>query len=413
MALISSQFTLKWVEVRKQIDFKAFRPGKQLLARNPKISVVASKAKLIDTLRSYERVAQRTTATKLKMADFFPQSFKVDDLSERREFFAAVKKDPKAVWICKPTGMNQGKGIFIVKDAQQFVAELKEESARLRQGRQRPKMARVVQRYLQRPLLLQRRKFDIRAYMLIAWTQPFLVYFHHGYLRLSLSEYSADSFDDTAAHLTNQYQQKRVEGFADRKQDSMWSMDQFVEYLATEEGRSAVAEGARHKLDGPAARPGDGGGGRGSGGDRADTSNNDGDSSSSSSHDDGDARQQGESALAGARHWVNHVLTDRMKAIMTHAFLSARPHLDRSPGLFDLLGFDFMIDDELNAWLIEINVNPALHTTCKPCQDLLPGMIRTVVDMELDLFQQYTKSKAPVRPPADTGDFSLIHKGKR
>merc|ERR1719326_116963 len=76
----ATNFTLKWVEVRRQIDFAAFRPGKQLLARNPKISVLASKAKLIDTLRTHERLARsRADKKSLALCDFFPVSFKVDD----------------------------------------------------------------------------------------------------------------------------------------------------------------------------------------------------------------------------------------------------------------------------------------------------------------------------------------------
>jgi len=31
-------------------------------------------------------------------------------------------------------------------------------------------------------------------------------------------------------------------------------------------------------------------------------------------------------------------------------------------GCFELLGFDFIIDEELNLKLIEINVNPAIFT---------------------------------------------------
>eukprot|EP00043_Microstomoeca_roanoka_P011370 m.107198 g.107198 ORF g.107198 m.107198 type:complete len:416 (-) comp15175_c0_seq1:56-1303(-) len=380
----SSDFTLKWVESRKQINFKAFRPGKQLLARNPNISVLASKAKLIETLRAYQRLAQRTGAQAMPLDTFFPQSYKLDEPKERREFIQAAKANPKGIWICKPTGMNQGKGIFIVQDTEAFLKQLKDEEEAARKSRQSQRMARIIQVYINNPLLINRCKFDIRAYMLIAWTQPFLVFFHQGYLRLSLAEYDASGFGNLAAHLTNQYQQKRVSDYKDKKDDSMWSMDQFVAYLDSAEGQQAVAESARPQLQRQPKKHG-------------------AEATTTAVLDDKHA--------SGAAFWVYRVLTEKMKAIMTQCFLSAKGQLDRGAGLYDLLGFDFMIDDQLNVWLIEVNVNPALHTTCKPCQDLLPGMIRSVLDIELNLFEQYS-SKKPVRVPDNIGGFELIYKDK-
>ena len=58
-------------------------------------------------------------------------------------------------------------------------------------------------RYLEKPLLLDNRKFDIRCYMLIASTTPYLVAYHPGYCRLCLTTYSQRS-DNLVGHLTNQ-----------------------------------------------------------------------------------------------------------------------------------------------------------------------------------------------------------------
>jgi hypothetical protein len=48
----------------------------------------------------------------------------------------------------------------------------------------------VIQKYLENPLLIEGRKFDIRCYMTIVCTKPLVVLFHHGYVRLSLNRYS-------------------------------------------------------------------------------------------------------------------------------------------------------------------------------------------------------------------------------
>ena len=58
-------------------------------------------------------------------------------------------------------------------------------------------------RYITNPLLIDRKKFDIRCYMLIANAVPYLVLFHQGYVRLSIHDYDNNS-DNLIAHLTNQ-----------------------------------------------------------------------------------------------------------------------------------------------------------------------------------------------------------------
>lgn len=43
-------------------------------------------------------------------------------------------------------------------------------------------------------------------------------------------------------------------------------------------------------------------------------------------------------------------------------FETIKDKLDRKFGCFELFGFDFMFDDNLNPYFIEINTNPALFT---------------------------------------------------
>lgn len=58
-------------------------------------------------------------------------------------------------------------------------------------------------RYIENPLLLDGKKFDVRSYLLIACAMPYMVFFGHGYARLTLSLYDPDS-QDLSGHLTNQ-----------------------------------------------------------------------------------------------------------------------------------------------------------------------------------------------------------------
>jgi tubulin--tyrosine ligase like protein 10 len=72
-----------------------------------------------------------------------------------------------------------------------------------------------VQKYIEKPLLLENRKFDIRCYAFIACCNPLLVLFHHGYIRLALNDYTSENYssDDNSEaykfiHLTNAAIQK-------------------------------------------------------------------------------------------------------------------------------------------------------------------------------------------------------------
>lgn len=67
----------------------------------------------------------------------------------------------------------------------------------------------VFVRYIQNPLLLGGKKFDVRSYLLIACTAPFMVFFRHGYARLTCNMYDPRS-SDLSTHLTNQVQLKTV-----------------------------------------------------------------------------------------------------------------------------------------------------------------------------------------------------------
>ena len=77
-----------------------------------------------------------------------------------------------------------------------------------------PNYSFVVQKYLEKPLLIDGRKFDIRVWVL--FTHEMKVYFFkEGYVRTCSSTYSmkADSLADIKVHLTNNAVQKNLEEY--------------------------------------------------------------------------------------------------------------------------------------------------------------------------------------------------------
>jgi len=71
---------------------------------------------------------------------------------------------------------------------------------------------------------------------------------------------------------------------------------------------------------------------------------------------------------------------------MKYCFNAVRHKLQSRLGLFDIYGFDFMIDENMKIWLIEVNVNPAMHVNCDTLKEVIPPILRETVGKSDFLF---------------------------
>ena len=177
----------------------------------------------------------------------------------------------------------------------------------------------VVQRYLENPCLIKGRKFDLRCYMVVICCKPYFVYSQDGYARISLNQYSTDSFGMTETkedgkttdwpsritHLTNLAIQKKHPDYKQRKEDVTMSMKSLQEELKSQ-GKLSSGEEFKERV------------------------------------------------------------TDKINEIMRLIFLQTKDRLDRKFGCFEIFGFDFMLDHDLSPVLLEININPALFLDTAP-----------------------------------------------
>ena len=85
----------------------------------------------------------------------------------------------------------------------------------------------IVQEYIQNLLLVEGRKFDIRALILVGSTQPYTLFHHDGYLRVSVRQF--DPFGGREVHLTNSHVQTNSKEFQAKKH--FWTYPQFQKYL--------------------------------------------------------------------------------------------------------------------------------------------------------------------------------------
>ena len=59
---------------------------------------------------------------------------------------------------------------------------------------------------------------------------------------------------------------------------------------------------------------------------------------------------------------------------------------EKQKNTFELFGYDFIIDEDLRVWLIEVNTNPYLGIPNEYIKDLLPKMIDEMLRIVIDPF---------------------------
>jgi len=127
------------------------------------------------------------------------------------------------IWLLKPTEYNQGRGINLFNKLSNLDYHLKSMQRGVEQpiraiktpqiGRSRPAMIKshqfVIQKYVEKPMLIDDRKFDIRVWVMLDHEMN-LYCFKEKYIRLSSEPFSLDEkkVDDKYIHLTNNAIQK-------------------------------------------------------------------------------------------------------------------------------------------------------------------------------------------------------------
>ncbi len=53
-------------------------------------------------------------------------------------------------------------------------------------------------------------------------------------------------------------------------------------------------------------------------------------------------------------------------------------------GFFELFGYDFLVDEDYDCWLIEVNTNPCLEESSPLLQILIPRMVNDMLRVTVD-----------------------------
>jgi tubulin polyglutamylase TTLL4 len=169
----------------------------------------------------------------------------------------------------------------------------------------------VMQQYLAAPYLIDKKKFDLRIYVLVTSFDPLKVYvFQEGLCRFSSSDYNLKKLNSRYSHLTNYSINKKSKNFVEPTVDNntdmeggKWSLTALWRYLLAKEGSKAVKK---------------------------------------------------------CQSQVKRLLVKTLVAAEGEIAPLVHRHIKNPGSCFELFGFDVFLDKALRPWLIEVNISPSL-----------------------------------------------------
>jgi tubulin polyglutamylase TTLL1 len=244
----------------------------------------------------------------------------------------------------KPTGKAQGKGIFIINRLSQI-----KKWASQRWQNLSVKEAYIISRYIDQPLLLGGKKFDLRMFFLVTSYRPLRCYsYDEGFARVCNVKYVNDSenLDNMFVHLTNVAIQKHGDEY-NEKHGNKWSLRNLRLYIEATRGYEAA-----------------------------------------------------------------QTLFEQMNFIVIHSLKAVQNVMVNDKHCFECYGYDIMIDDNLKPWLIEVNASPSLTHSTKADRVMKTKLIHDILKVVVPPDWPDTKTSkgcAGWNQALQVGGFKLIY----
>jgi tubulin polyglutamylase TTLL4 len=153
---------------------------------------------------------------------------------------AEFKRNPEGVWIYKPAALSRGRGIQVFRAAS-GVPDAKASAEYVDDGEDNSgntDEVSVVQQYVPNPLLINGFKVDFRIYCVVTSFDPLLIYvYNEGLVRFATAPYGSD-LSDQYSHLTNFSVNKQNTAFVRPGEDcdsnsSKWSLHMCREHFGS------------------------------------------------------------------------------------------------------------------------------------------------------------------------------------
>ncbi|ETW02883.1 hypothetical protein, variant 1 [Aphanomyces invadans] len=244
--------------------------------------------------------------------------------------------DSKNVWIVKPAGMSRGRGIRVFNQLNELLEYADVENHKECQW--------IVQKYIENPLLVCNRKFDIRQWVFVTSWNPLTVWFYLDcYLRFSSEEYQVDDLTDQYVHLTNNSIQKNGENF--------------YKAYTTEDGSITIEGNMLHSDDLSAYL----------------------------------TRKYGLDPDTNETIFTSKI-QPRMKEIVKWSLSCVQDTVQHRKNSCELYGYDFMLDETFKPWLIEVNSSPACDYSTAVTKRYIETGLEDILKVMLDV-REYDAAK--------------------
>ena len=219
-----NDFDFNWSEKNyfssdSEVPFHSLTPS-QHVNHFPNNYELTRKDMMYKNLKFYKKSLEREKKfEEAKQYDFFPLTFHMP--SEFTMFVEEYKHSPGTMWIMKPAGKAQGRGIFLVTSLNQLYKWRNS----LKGGEENSvDETYVCQKYIYNPLLIGGKKFDMRVYALVTSYSPLTAYLYRtGFCRFTSVKYSLNLEDlsNNQIHLTNVAVQKTSDTY-DKQIGGKW-----------------------------------------------------------------------------------------------------------------------------------------------------------------------------------------------
>lgn len=164
-----------------------------------------------------------------KRAAYIKQQEK--DCDSEEDELRSRKRKLRNIWIVKPGELsNRGNGITVVDELYEVNSLLAKKDSHANGTAK----TYILQLYIDRPMLYNRRKFDIRHYMMISNLYGVVrgYWYSEGYIRTSSYEFDVHNFE-REIHLTNDAVQKYCDDYGRYEPANKLSYGEFQRYLDT------------------------------------------------------------------------------------------------------------------------------------------------------------------------------------
>ena len=119
---------------------------------------------MVKNIKRYKKEAEKDPCNDA-VVDFVPVTYNLP--MDYSLFVEEFRRQPNSMWIVKPIGKAQGRGIFIINKLSQ-IKKYSNQKANAVPTRE----ACVISRYIDSPLLIGGKKFDLRLYVLCTSYRP-------------------------------------------------------------------------------------------------------------------------------------------------------------------------------------------------------------------------------------------------